>query len=283
MSRTMGWIGPVLIIAVVCAVSSTAPAAIITLEDQNATATFDTSTDAGLFEWVVDGVDHMHKQWFWFRVGNGGGEAPISSLDHDDTIGVDLKVSDGNLNPGNDRLVARYRDPGDDFFVVVDFVLGGGSDGSGRADLTEVISIFNTSNQTLNFHFFEYVDFDLNETIGDDTIVILNGNTARQTDPVVTVSETVVTPQPSRFEAAVFDSTLLSLNDGNPTTLNNQAGPLADVDATWAFQWDMSIPAGGSFLISKDKLLIAIPEPATIGLLGLAGGLILARRRRKCL
>jgi hypothetical protein len=54
-------------------------------------------------------------------------------------------------------------------------------------------------------------------------------------------------------------------------------------DVTWAYQWDVSVPVGGTFQISKDKNLSAgvIPEPATVALLSVVAGMLLAMRRTR--
>jgi hypothetical protein len=91
----------------------------------------------------------------------------------------------------------------------------------------------------------------------------------------------VVTPAPSHHEANTFPTTLASLTDGNPTTLNDN--DTATGDATWAFQWDLTIAPGGSSIISKDKHISAVPEPVSIMLLGTAmlGLMHQIRRRRR--
>jgi len=72
------------------------------------------------------------------------------------------------------------------------------------------------------------------------------------------------------------------LNDGGPTTLADNPG-VGPGDATWAFQWDFLLNPGQTFQVSKDKRIGAVPEPASLLLLGsgLLGGLKAVRRRRK--
>jgi hypothetical protein len=97
----------------------------------------------------------------------------------------------------------------------------------------------------------------------------------------------------SRYELATYSATLDKLNDDAITNLastypaaGNVASLMGPADLTWAVQWDLSLAAGTSYLISKDKLvtLRPVPEPATLGMLLLLAPPALAvrawRRRR---
>ena len=290
------WLCLVALTAAVLASSSrTSQAAVITLSNQNSVATFHTQAsdggELGLNTWDVDGTDHMFQQWFWYRTGSQTQENAIDgtgALAHVSSTAIDL---DGSA--GDDYLQSDYADnetaiTPEKFTVQLRYLLTGGAAGSDTSDIVEVIRVKNTGTSTMRFSLFQYVDFDLNQSIGDDT-VLLSGtpiNTATQSDPINIIGETVVTPPPTRFEANLFSVTRDKLNDAFLDNLNNNVGPFVG-DTTWAFQWDMVIPAGGTVLISKDKQLRPgeggiIPEPSTIVLagIGLLGAFGWSRRRR---
>ena len=111
-----------------------AQATIVVLNDLNSEARFDTDSKKGLFSWVVDGVEQGNRQWFWYRVGDTGPEEAINLLTQ-----TGIVVSDGNLNPGDDRLTVGFAGSG--FSIELDFVLGGSTAGSGHSTLTESITI----------------------------------------------------------------------------------------------------------------------------------------------
>src|SRR5438874_5566923 len=249
-------------------------AALFTLTDDNTVAQFDTATQANNFNWFVDGIDLLAQQAFWYRVGNVA-EQSLHSL----PIGVQ-GTSDSNFDGNPDTLFVRYDGTG--FRVDTRYAIDGGSPGSGASDMTEQISITNLLDSPLDFHFFQYADFDLSAA---DTAVFTNANSVRQFSPGAELTETVVTPVPSHREIAFFPVTLNKLNDGVPTTLSDTP-PIGVVfgpgDVTWAYQWDVVIPPSGTFLISKDKNITPsppVPEPAACSLLSLAAGLLLARCR----
>jgi hypothetical protein len=252
-------------------------AAIITLVDENSSATFDTSSPSNAFSWVVDGVEQLFQQAFWYRVGNTGPESSVHSL----PISVE-GTSDTNFDGDVDTLFVRY--VGSGFRIEVRYMLDGGLPGSRASDLAEQITISNLSTSTLDFHFFQYVDFDLNGTSFNDEAVFLNANTVRQSEGALSVSETVVLPSPSRREIDFYANTLNSLTDGGPTTLSDTPAigtVFGPGDVTWAFQWDFTILPGRSVQISKDKQITGIPEPSAVVLLGLAASLGLLPLRKR--
>jgi large repetitive protein len=244
-------------------------AALLSLIDDNSSADFDTATQGNNYNWFVGGTDILAQQAFWYRIGNAVPEQSVHTL----PILVQ-GTTDANFNGAPDTLFVRYN--GGNFQIDTKYSLDGGLPGSGTSDMGEQISISNLTASPLDFHFFQYADFDLSAA---DTIIFANTNTVDQTGAGLRLSETVVTPVPSHHEAAFFPVTLNKLNDGLPTTLidNGGAGP---GDVTWAFQWDFLLPGNSTFLISKDKHINNIPEPAAASLLSVAAGLLLAGCRK---
>src|SRR5205085_9273901 len=57
-----------------------AQAATGNLSDGNSSISLDLSSSAGMNSWLVNGVNQVQQQWFWFRVGNSGPEADISTI-----------------------------------------------------------------------------------------------------------------------------------------------------------------------------------------------------------
>jgi large repetitive protein len=259
--------------------ASQCPAQIVTLHDGNSVAQINTASQAGMFYWGVQNspdtmVNQLAQQWFWYRLGND----PERSID---TISAPQIVQS---SPG--AMTSLYHDPLQRFTLGITYTLRGGLPLSGAADIAEQISINNISGAALDFHFFQYSDFDLAGTGGNDSVLLsVNGfthriNQADQTDGT-SLAEVVNTPNASHGEAAFFPATLNRLNDGLPTTLNDNLLS-ENGDVTWALQWDFNLPAGGSFLISKDKSLSMsfVPEPSALALVAV-GLLTCALRRRR--
>jgi|ERR1051325_1044843 hypothetical protein len=250
-------------------------AQLVTLFDQNASATINLTPSAanggGMTNWIIDGQNELAQQWFWFRIGSSGPESPISS------------ISAPIFSTPNARtLYSSYNNGA--YGVTIQYLLTGSAPGQGKSDISEQISITNATAAPMQFHFFQYSDFDLGGA-GGDTVTLgknLRGlfNEADQTDGVTQLSETVVTPGGNHGEAAFFNSTLTKLSDGNPDTLNDNmnAGP---GDVTWAFEWDLTIDPFSSKGISKDKYIQITPEPSSFGLLALGFFGFLLRRRKQ--
>jgi hypothetical protein len=235
-------------------------AQIITLTDAGSVARIDAASQAGVYNWTVAGINQLKQQWFWYRVGTSGPEQSINTISAP-TVTL-TSANQANVLYGNST-----------FSVDITYVLTGNTDSSG---LNESIRIINNTAANLDFHLFQYLDFDLGGQAGGQSVVV-NATAARATQTLLGSlargSETA-SPNANHREAALFAQTLNSLNDANPTTLNDvlTSGP---GDVTFAFQWDYTIAAGGSRLISK---IVTVPEPSALALMAL--GLVAFTLRR---
>lgn len=263
--------------AVLAALVGTANAGVFTLQDGNSMAHVDTNSIGGnrpgMDQWEIDGVNQLYSQWFWYRVGNSGPEQRINALP---IIGE--FSSNTNFDPRPDSMSVLFGN--NQLNIEIRFTLRGGSAGSNRGDIAEQIRITNNTSSPLPMSFFQYSDFDLGGDVDDDFVGIMGPNVVRQADSTsgLSINETVVTPPANNWEVGAFPATISRLDDANTDNLNGNGGPLVgSADYTWAFQWNITIPAGRTFIISKDKSIT--PAPGALALLGL-GGLAMGRRRR---
>lgn len=259
----------ILALLVILTITSTSDATIWTLTNNNSTVQIDPTSQSGMFSWSVDGIDHMFQQWFWYRTGSN----PESSIDT-------LTLSNQTLIAPN-ILKLSYSNA--KVAIDVTYVLTGGTIGSKTSDVGESIRIKNKTTSALDMHFFQYTDFDLGGTPNDDTAVRSNANTILQTDANGTYfSEVVATPQANHYEIAEYPTIKDLLNDTYPSTLSDSGGPVTG-NVSFAWEWDRVLSAGGTLIISKDKIIDVnpVPEPATILLIGigLVGTFVISRRK----
>jgi len=251
-------------------------AGLFTLVDDNSSAAFNTSSSANTNSWLVDGVDHLNQQAFWYRVGNVA-EASLHAL----PIALE-GTTDTDFDGNHENLFVRYGGAG--FIAEVRYALDGGSPGSGAADMGEQITITSTSGVPLDFHFFQYVDFDISATPLDDSARFPDPHAVLQYDGSLVVTETADAPQPHRREIDFYNGILAKLTDGVASNLSDTP-PIGAVfgpgDVTWAFQWDFTLLPNSVYQISKDKIISVIPEPAASFLLSFGAGLLLSIRRKR--
>ncbi|BAZ49781.1 hypothetical protein NIES4103_23930 [Nostoc sp. NIES-4103] len=232
-----------------------AKSAVLALSDDNSVAAFESSfsdnpANNGLIFWTVDNINHLFHNQFWYRIGSTSKENDINTLN---LIGIN------QTEPGSNQLSATYAGTG--FEIALNFKLDGDAPNSGRSSLLENIEIKNTGLEQLDFHFFNYTDFDLTENGEDDTVKI-SRDLATQFDSF-TVATEVIKPSANYYQVSPFPDILNALTDNFPTTLSNFAGPLTDENA-YAFQWDFVLEPQKSFSIKNYKSIKPVPEPTMI-------------------
>jgi hypothetical protein len=249
----------------------------VTLTDGNSAAHVNLGSDGGALgmnSWTVNDQNQLAQQWFWIGAG-GAAQVPINS-------GAALTY----VNPLPNVLSATFASSL--YAVRVDYTLSGGSAGGHdwTSDITETLNILNPTATAQTYHFFQFSHFTIGGPGAPNNVQIGPGPTGNwralqsNHDHSSQLAETIDLPVPDHSEAAFYSSTLDRLNSGVPITLSDMlsAGP---GDVTWAFEWDLTIAAGASVDILKDKRLSVapVPEPATAALLGL--GLLVFTLRRK--
>ncbi len=275
------WAAPAML-AAICLVLTAPVRGDTVLQDNNSTAYIDTDGGTGMTSWVVDGVDHLSQQWFWYRVGNAA-EAPLANGGN--LILVGEIASNGDFDVGNEHMVALYRDVDNRFTIQVTFDLNGGLPGNSTSDIAEVITINNLTNSSLDFHFYQYTDLDLGGDATDLAVVIEDADEphhAMQYDESFVMSETTENPTATHGEVGLYPTTLAELSDGVATTLSDSLGPVGPGDLTWAFEWDIVIPANGTWQLSKDKQIRPfVPEPMTMAGLVLGIGALVGYTKKR--
>jgi hypothetical protein len=240
-------------------------AQIINLNSGNSSVSINTASQAGMYNWIVGGQNQLNQQWFWYRIGSSGPEASINTISAP-TINQ-LSASIAQTTYANSL-----------FSVTILYSLVGGSAQSGASDLSEQISIQNLTASTLNYHFFQYADFNLGGTPNNDTGQLdqfgqMYGGVVQYDGYGCQISEYVDTAvsRAANHGQIGNGSTLLNLlNDGGTTTFNGSTATSGNVN--WGLEWDVNIAAGGTLIISKDLNIVGgpvgtVPEPGTWALL----------------
>jgi hypothetical protein len=223
-------------------------------------------TSAGMSSWSVDGFGKVKQQWFYYRIGDSGGEQSIDSMGNlsvaarSDMATLDVTYSDLPTSP---TYQAR-----------VQYTLTGQGNGSGGSHLQETVTFYNRSTtSSLVLRFFDYSDFDLAGGLATDSVTMskITGKVSfAQTNGLFWLTDSATyTPlagNTTHLEANNFSSTLQSLTNGSLTTLNDVTTKSGDVTA--AMEWDVTLAPTRSLQISK-LIDMVVPEPSTASLLGL--------------
>ncbi len=241
------------------------------IADGNSSATFDSAQ--GQVNWLVDGVNQLFRQEFYFRRSTDTREYRMDATNLNN-LGNFTQDTNPFTDDRDDAFGSLFSDGAGLEYETL-FTIRGNAAGSGAAALAEQITIRNMSNAAISLSFFQFVDFDLGGDFSDDFGQIVNGNTAIQSDDDFSMSEVVVTPAPIAFQMGNGVTMRSMLNDNAIDNLDGTDSWQGNV--AWAFQWDITIGAGQSFIISKDKSIV--PAPGALALMAIAG--ITASNRRR--
>ena len=266
-----------------CAGTLSARGSTLTLSDQNSTVLINSSSQAGVYTWDVDGVNQLAQQWFWYGIGSGTTAAPASI----DTLSA-ASVSGTSANGATLTYAGT-----NGLEVSVGYVLTGGASGSMTSDLLENLTITNTGSQTMPLHFYQYSNFQIGGGSLANTLEFTNTTAVDQyaiSGNTETVAETVHTQSHNpgltiEYQGGPVPSILSMLNGVNQVTLNDSPAigtPISGPNMSWAYEWDVSLAPGAQLLISKDKNITPepVPEPATGALFAFLGlCLVLGARR----
>ena len=226
----------------------------VIVSDNNSTITVDPASQFGLRSWVVDGINQISEQWFWLRL---AGESSQTSLDN-------LFLNKAESRPPN-QIDLAYTEIFSGLKADLLYTLSGGPIGSGRSSINENITLANTGDQSIALAWFMEADLDLSGTSGDDLAFGGTGGITQE-DPH-TIATVRASPAPDAFQIARFPVILEALTGNSIFNLDDRGSPFGPGDATFAFQWNLSIPAGQSLTIDISKDISPAPEPSTISLL----------------
>jgi hypothetical protein len=235
-----------------------------TLSDANSSVTVD-STSGNLSQWTVDGQYQLALQSFWYRIGTGN-STPLSSLGA--TTVTPLDASSAKVTYASSQVS-----------VSVTYFLTGTQPGTGQSDIYENIKLSSLVGP-LNFHLFQFSDFDLKGTLGGDTAYmntdtgsgLITGVNQSEGTVTFTAATTGIGPY-ANFGAIDGSSTGTLPVAGTANNLNGAISSTTGPNVSWSLQWDF--PALTQQIISEDNYLSTtlVPEPSILALfsLGLTG------------
>lgn len=245
----------------------------ITLTHGMSSAVVDPNSSIGMSSWDVGSGNQLLSQWFFFRVG-GGLAQPINAIS-----AANILYNDANT------LVTEYANA--QFSLRVTYSLQGTGIGTGL--IKETISVTNLSGLNLDFHLFQYSDFNLLGGGSDSVLISGSGpgyDSVIQWQGANAIQEGIITPPADRGEVDLAYNTLNNLNGVAGYNLGDSGtsstGPITG-DVTWSFQWDRDIGAGGGLDIFKDKTLSVepIPEPSVLALIAASLVTLVGAGRRR--
>jgi hypothetical protein len=236
----------------------------------------------GLSDWTIDGVNQLNQQWFYYSVGSG----PVYSID---TI-APWSTPTISTNLGKTQITLNEMYANSAISVGTLFSLQSSPVGSGKAALSQTLTISNPSATAQTYHFYQYSDFDLGGVAGGQNIVFSSNGSGQEYQVVQTgLTGTALTGLITgvsggssvqyEVQAGYNNGTQFGLGNGNSAPLlDNTTLTAGPGNVEYAYEWDVTLPALGSIIISEIQTVV--PEPSSVALVA-SGMLALALLRRR--
>lgn len=210
------------------------------------------------------GTNHLHGTWWWFRV-------------QGDTREYAFHNASGTTGGGNTATTtwAMAGTAGGNpyaFSAALTYTVT--DTGEHQGQLVQSLSITNTADQPMTLHLFNYADFDVNNSSGNDSAVGGLGGITITDGPWTILYQGIGA---SAYQVTPYAGLLAQLTDASATNFSNTGLPFGPSDITAGFQWTLNLDAGQSATVVMS--FAVVPTPASLALLGL-GVLTAARRRR---
>jgi len=253
------------VLLVVCMLASVGEAATWSLKNSTVNSTTSATIDdatpyTGLYSLKVDGAERMWQQWFWYRLGPDGFESALDTL---------TKTSASK--PTATSLSLTYT-LASQFDITILYELTPYSLGLGKANIKKTVTIKNISSTELDYHLFEYADFDLTDlATQDDNVEIVKNRfyqngTQSDGSGVTLVHESSLAPNQYDLDSA---QAYISPELKDDTTTNFGLSVLETPyrygdDMQFGSQWDLKIPVGQSLTFTiTDNIYPTLPVPVT--------------------
>jgi hypothetical protein len=130
--------------------------------DGNSSAWVDVGSQAGMYNWSINGNNQLNQQWFWYAIGN---DAPATINTISAASASQATASSLSTTYANSSLVLNVK-----------YEITGGVAGSGVSDIGETITINNVSGSAITVHFYQYSDFNLAGSALGDSIDLGKNN-----------------------------------------------------------------------------------------------------------
>jgi hypothetical protein len=223
--------------------------------------------------------NQLFQNWWYYRVDSGVApgtrEYPFGTYSR--SAGGQIS---GTSNYSGNTAVYNWTDllggGGTRFQATYTSTLTHGAQ-TGTATLSQAFQITNPTPSALTMVLFNYADIDANgpNPLDDD---VATGGINSITDVSGGWQVTHSAVGASAYQVTTYSGIRDFLLDSAVNNLDNTGLPFGPGDYTGAFQWNLTIPGGSSVTVTSALAIAPVPEPGTLALTALAGGLVAWRR-----